>query len=94
MPHACSSHVARRGSLSERNASPATFVMLFVFDREDEREFWMKNTCIPLDMTFIGRDGTIVAIEENVPTIDTTPTYASHCPAQYVLETNAGCARN
>ena len=30
--------------------------MLFVFDEEKKQTFVMKNTYIPLDMIFIGRD--------------------------------------
>ena len=83
----------RNRGLMYRKGMGADSGMLFVFDREDAREFWMKNTCIPLDMLFIAGDGTIVDIQENVPTIDTSPTYPSECPAQYVVETNAGWTR-
>lgn len=39
--------------------------MLFVFDREEKRSFWMKNTLVPLDMLFIKRDGRIHHIHSN-----------------------------
>jgi uncharacterized protein len=66
--------------------------MLFVFERERRLAFWMKNTCIALDMIFVAADGVIVGIEENVPTLNEN-TYSPGCPAKYVIEVNAGWAR-
>lgn len=66
--------------------------MLFVFPDEQRRSFWMKNTCIPLDMLFVDRHGTIVGIRENVPTLNLA-SRGVPCPAAYVLEVNAGWTR-
>lgn len=66
--------------------------MWFVFDKESVLKFWMKNTCIPLDMVFVAEDGVIVGIEENVPTLNER-SYTAGCNALYVLETNAGWTR-
>jgi hypothetical protein len=66
--------------------------MLFVFEQRRAHRFWMKNTCIPLDMLFIDRDGLIVGIEENVPTLNIQH-YRVDCPSLYVLEVNAGWSR-
>jgi hypothetical protein len=66
--------------------------MIFVFEERTNHTFWMHNTCIPLDMLFIDRDGTIVGIEENVPTMDDS-TFEVGCPSTYVLEVNAGWTR-
>jgi uncharacterized membrane protein (UPF0127 family) len=66
--------------------------MLFSWEREEPRSFWMRNTCIPLDMLFIAKDGTVVGILEQVPTLNTLPREIP-CPAQHVLELNAGWAR-
>jgi len=66
--------------------------MVFLFGRRHLLTFWMKNTCLPLDMIFIDRDGVVVGIEENVPTMN-TDTYEVGCPSQYVLEVNAGWSR-
>ncbi|HTJ84776.1 MAG TPA: DUF192 domain-containing protein [Polyangiaceae bacterium] len=66
--------------------------MLFIFEERRDLAFWMENTCIPLDMIFIDSDGTIVGIEENTPTLS-RDTFDPGCPAQYVLEVNAGWAR-
>ncbi len=66
--------------------------MLFVWKEERERSFWMRNTCIPLDMLFVAADGTIVGIHEQVPVLNEAPRAIS-CPAMYVLEMNAGWTR-
>lgn len=63
--------------------------MLFVFDDEAERTFWMSNTPIPLDIMYIRGDATIVSIAEN-----TTPYSEKMIPsrggARYVLEVPGG----
>jgi len=41
--------------------------MLFVFDRERQVGFWMKNTYIPLSIAFVDRDGRILQIEDMEP---------------------------
>jgi uncharacterized membrane protein (UPF0127 family) len=67
--------------------------MLFIFERQKKLQFWMKNTCIPLDMIFIDKGGTIVAIEENTPTLSRNNFGPKRCDAKFVLEVNAGWAR-
>jgi uncharacterized protein len=66
--------------------------MLFSWEHEQRRSFWMKNTCIPLDMLFVDAQGFIVGILENVPTLNQTPR-GIRCPAAHVLEVNAGWTR-
>ncbi len=66
--------------------------MIFAFEERRNHTFWMHNTCIPLDMIFLDGDGTIVGIEENVPTMDDS-TFEVGCPSRYVLEVNAGYSR-
>jgi uncharacterized membrane protein (UPF0127 family) len=63
--------------------------MLFVFDQEEVRHFWMKNTWIPLSIAYIGSDSAITDILEMAPG-DTTTRYSSSRPALYALEMNAG----
>ena len=66
--------------------------MVFVFERPKRHRFWMKNTCLPLDMLFVDAEGVIVGIEENVPTLNEN-TYFVRCASKYVIEVNAGWSR-
>ncbi len=66
--------------------------MLFVFDDAEPRQFWMKNTLIPLDMIFIGSGGVIRFIHPNAIPHDETPVPAQGVPAVSVLEINGGQA--
>src|SRR5262249_16656921 len=66
--------------------------MLFAWNYASVHTFWMHNTCIPLDMLFIDREGLIAGIVENVPTLNDDGR-SIECPANYVLEVNAGWSR-
>ncbi len=79
--------------LMHQESMPAGHGMLFVFDRDAPREFWMKNTLIPLDIIFINSELKVVEIKANVQPCKETPcpTYPSE-PAKYVLEINSGLA--
>jgi uncharacterized membrane protein (UPF0127 family) len=66
--------------------------MLFDLGVHKVQEFWMRNTCIPLDMIFLDDDGFIVGILENVPTLNDRPRSVP-CASSYVLEMNAGWSR-
>lgn len=70
--------------------------MLFKFEEESPRTFWMKNTLIPLDMIFLTEDREVINVETAYPepnTIDENlERYSSDEPAKYVIEVNAGFA--
>lgn len=65
--------------------------MLFIFDNEEPRGFYMKNTYIPLDLIFLDSQNKIVSISKNAKP-QSQETIPSGVPAQYVLEVNAGLA--
>ncbi len=85
-------HEDRMRGLMYRTQMADAAGMLFVFKERRVQSFWMKNTCLPLDMLFIDHDGLIVGIEENVPTMNVS-NYGVQCPSLYVLELNAGWTR-
>lgn len=66
--------------------------MLFQWRNEEPRTFWMHNTCIPLDMMFIGMDDIILGVLEQVPVLNDDPRGVP-CPSAQVLEVNAGWTR-
>ena len=62
--------------------------MLFLFPGESRNGFWMRNTYLPLDIAYIGLDGTVQEIRAAKP-LDETPLTPAQ-PYRYVLEVNQG----
>lgn len=64
--------------------------MLFIFNDEQVREFWMKNTLINLDIGYFDKNKKLIDIQQMkaVTSILQTdlPTYPSKQPAMYALE--------
>lgn len=83
----------RMRGLMDRLNLPDNAGMLFVFDEDAPRSFWMKNTFISLDIIFINSDKEIVSIQKYTQP-QTTTSLPSDYPAQYVLEVNAGFSDN
>lgn len=65
--------------------------MIFPYDYPKEVVFWMKDTLIPLDIIFVGRNGNISRIVANAKPHDKTPIYSEE-PVIAVLEINGGLA--
>jgi uncharacterized membrane protein (UPF0127 family) len=83
---------ARTRGLMYRTSMPEEQGMLFSWPEDSVQSFWMRNTCIPLDMLFIARDGVILGILEQVPTLNER-SRSVPCPVAHVLEVNAGWSR-
>lgn len=81
----------RETGLMYRSNMKNTQGMLFVFDNEQPRFFYMKNTQIPLDLIYVSADKKIVSFQKNAKPFDES-SLPSNQPAQYVLEVNAGLA--
>lgn len=75
--------------LMYRQHLPTDQGMLFLMGEEAIHGFWMRNTLIPLDMIFIGKDLRVVGIVENAePRTETSRKVDK--PSLYVLEVNGG----
>jgi len=67
--------------------------MFFIFENEDYRTFWMKNTYLSLDIIFIDADFYIVDIFENAFPLS-EETILSKLPAKYTLEILGGRSKS
>jgi len=67
--------------------------MLFIHANEENTNFWMKNTLIPLDIIWIDSHLQVVHIVSAEPcTTDHCTLYPSTVPAKYTLEVNRSFA--
>ncbi|NOY05227.1 MAG: DUF192 domain-containing protein [Chlorobi bacterium] len=83
----------RTQGLMGRTGFDFTKGMLFIFDNEEERAFWMANTPTSLDIIFVNRNKEIVKIHSRTQPYS-TDSYPSEKPAKYVVETLGGfCSR-
>jgi uncharacterized protein len=78
----------RAKGLMFRKTLPDGEGMIFVFDRDQQLSFWMKNTVIPLSIAFIASDGHILEIKDMQPN-DLTSVKSSRS-VRYALEVPQG----
>lgn len=74
----------RRGLMGVENLPPDEG-MLFVWDDEDTREMWMKDTKIPLDQIAINDDDEVVLVYKAQPGDETLVPFMN---TKYILEVN------
>ncbi len=75
--------------LMNREELPEDEGMIFIFEKEAMRSFWMRNTLVPLDIAFISKDGTIHHIHHSANPLDETR-ITSAAPSLAVLEILGG----
>jgi len=82
-----------RGLMDVTHLPPHTG-MIFVFDADAPVAFWMKDTLIPLDMVFLGADGTVRQVFAKVPVVARSlpdgKIPLEQGSAKYVIELPAG----
>lgn len=84
---------SREKGLMNRKSLPENAGMLFVFDEEDYRTFWMKNTFIDLSIGYFDKNKFLLEIVEMKSVkseMETPQVYPSKYRAKYALEMNAG----
>lgn len=77
----------RRKGLQGIEYLPIDEGALFVWDDEDTRQMWMKDTKIPLDQISINDDEEVVMIYSAQPEDETLVAFPN---AKYILEVNTG----
>jgi len=84
----------REYGLMNRTSLPKHTGMIFVFPQDGKIAFWMKDTLIPLDMVFVGADGTVRLVDRNVATVPPSLPDGriplENGVAKYVIELPAG----
>jgi len=78
----------RSRGLMFRKKLPDGEGMLFVFERDQQLSFWMKNTLIPLSIAFIAADGRIIEIKDMQPLNENS--VQSSRSVRYALEAPQG----
>ena len=79
---------AQEKGLMWRESMAEDHGMLFVYERDAKKSFWMKNTTIPLSIAYIAADGTIREIYDMEPL--STRIVDSRYSVRYALEVNQG----
>ncbi|MBK8479635.1 MAG: DUF192 domain-containing protein [Proteobacteria bacterium] len=83
---------ARARGLMFRQQLAADAGMVFLFEREEQHPFWMKNTLLPLDMIFVDGRGAVVGVVHDTEPMTLTPRDVDR-PSRTVVEVRAGFAR-
>jgi uncharacterized protein len=79
----------RSEGLMDVHELPTDSGMLFIFDNDEPRSFWMANTPLSLDIIYANSNFEIVRIHRNTAPYSNEQ-ILSEAPAKYVVEVNAG----
>jgi uncharacterized membrane protein (UPF0127 family) len=87
------STASREQGLGGRSSLPRDHGMLFVFEKLDQYGIWMKDMHIPIDIFWLDDKRQVVYLAQDVSPETYPDVFYPSMPALYVLETNAGFAR-
>ena len=79
----------QRKGLMHRKALCASCGMLFIYPRQENHTFWMKNTFIALDMIFVSDEKRVVGAVENAEPLS-EESLSVDKPSRFILEVNGG----
>lgn len=82
---------SRSEGLMDIHNLPESAGMLFIFEDEAPRSFWMASTPLSLDIFYVNEEMEIVRVHQNTPPYS-HDSIESELPAKYVIEVNAGYA--
>ena len=82
----------RAKGLMHRRSLPLSAGMLFIYERPQPLNFWMRNTLIPLDLLFIDERGVVQKIHHSATPLDETPIPGGD-DLLSVLEINGGLSK-
>lgn len=80
--------LSKQEGLKMIKSMPEDQGMLFIYSKEQELNFWMNQTYLPLSIAYLDKDFKVVKTAEMIP-LDRTG-ITSLYPAQYALELNTG----
>lgn len=80
---------SRTQGLMNVTSMPENAGMIFIFEENQPRSFWMASTPLSLDLIFANENMEIVRIHRNASPYS-QDSIASGAPAKYVVEVNAG----
>lgn len=83
----------REQGLSGVSNLPENEGKLFIFQEETTPGFWMKDMAFPLDIIWISKEGSIVALTEDLSPSSYPDIVSPPVPVTMVLEVNAGFAQ-
>ena len=84
---------AHTQGLSGREVIEEDFGMLFIFPKEGDYGFCMKDMLIPIDIVWLSNTGVVLGIEDSVSPSSYPQLLYPPQPVKYVLETKAGTAQ-
>ena len=87
---------ARQRGFMGRSFLPPDRGMLFIYETEGPRSFWMRNCLVAIDAAFLTTDGRILNVHEMVPEPGGVGerSYPSAAPVRLVLEMPGGWFRD